>query len=496
MERNETQKVSSTLTPELSALDSFPLGTDGWRGVIGEGCTFEAIRRLAAAVGQLYPLWTPGDASRIVVGHDTRFFSPEFARAAAQELAATGIDVLLTDRPVPTPAVSFHVRREGLAGGIAITASHNPAPYNGLKIKAHFGGSAPPELYGEVDRAKARPGGPAARPGRVETLDLLAPYRERLSGLVELETIRGAGLRVLGDSMHGAAGLLLADILTRGSTRVIPLRADRDVLFGGIHPEPIAANLTETSDRLRAERCHLAVAWDGDADRLGVLDSSGRFVSPHRILALLILHAFRHRGLSGGIAKTFSTSLLIDRVAQRLGAPLLETPIGFKYVAELMNSGAAVAGGEESGGYAFAFHLPERDGVLSALLLIESLATERQDLEGALATLAAEFGEFAYARQDTYLPVEVIREFLEEVRRAPPSSIGGDAVTAVRDTDGVKYLFGFRGWLLHRLSGTEPMIRLYCEHEDARRVGEILEDTVERLTSFAARRGARPRTEM
>jgi phosphomannomutase len=475
---------------------SFPLGTDGWRGVIAEGCTFPAIRRLAAAVGHLYPRWNPGDVSRTVVGHDTRFFSPEFARSAADELAAAGIGVLLTDRPVPTPAVSFHVHRRGLAGGIAITASHNPAPYNGFKIKAHFGGSAPPELYAQVERESREDRRPADRMAGVETIDLLRPYREGLAALIDLEAIQAATLTVLADSMHGAAGSLLGDILDSGGTRVLPFRSERDVLFGGVHPEPIAANLSAASTRVREKGCDLGVAWDGDADRLGVLDRSGQFVSPHRILALLLLHAFRRRGLSGGIAKTFSTSLLIDRVAQKLGAPLVETPIGFKYVAELMNSGAAVAGGEESGGYAFAFHLPERDGVFNALLLIESLAMEGRDLGAALAELAAEFGEFAYARRDAYLPVELVRGFLEQVRRDVPSSVAGETVTGVRDTDGVKYLFGPHGWLLHRLSGTEPLIRLYCEHEDAQLVEKILDAAVKRLTDFASQRGARPRSEL
>src|SRR6185295_14929052 len=249
-----------------------------------------------------------------------------------------------------------------------------------------------------------------------------------------------------------------------------------------------AANLKASADRVRRDGFDLAVAQDGDADRLGVLDRRGEFVSPHRILALLLLHAFRRRGLSGGIARTFSTSLLIDRVAAALGSPVHETAIGFKYVAELMNAGAVVAGGEESGGYGFAFHLPERDGVLNALLLVESLAVSGRDLDRALAELAEEFGELAYGRRDVYMPVPAIAAFLEEVRDAPPREVAGEPVTGVRDLDGVKYLFGDRGWLLHRLSGTEPMIRLYCEHEDERLVGEILDEAAARLSDFTGRR--------
>jgi len=475
---------------------SFPLGTDGWRGVIAEGCTFESIRRLAHALTRVYSTRPRGDTRRIVVGHDTRFFSPEFARTAAEVFAAGGIDVLLTDRPIPTPAVSYHVRRLGLAGGVVITASHNPAPYNGFKIKAHFGGSAPPEFYEEVNQASDPGPAPLSASGRIERADLSSSYQEGLAALLDLRTIRGAGLTFLADAMHGAAGSLIVDIAAGGRTRALPFRAERDVLFGGVHPEPIAPHLSAAAQRLRASRCDLGVAFDGDADRLGVLDREGNFVSPHRVLALLLLHAFRRRGLKGGIAKTFSTSLLIDRVAERLGAPLQETPIGFKYVAELMNSGSAVAGGEESGGYAFAFHLPERDGIFNALLLIESLGIERRDLGAALAALATEFGEFAYARSDVYLPANVIEAFLEDVRRNPPSRVAGERVSRVQDLDGVKYSFGQRGWLLHRLSGTEEMIRLYCEHENAATVERILSEGVGRLAAFAAKRGAQPRAEL
>jgi phosphomannomutase len=471
-------------------MSGFPLGTDGWRGIIADGCTFESVERVAAAAAAVYPRFPGGgDARRVVIGYDTRFASPELARAAADVFARAGIAVLLADRPIPTPAVSHHVRRLGLAGGLAITASHNPAHYNGFKIKTSRGSSAPPELYEAVARAADGPATEAQEPAGIETVDLLSPYRDHLASLIRLDAIRSARLSVLADAMHGAAGTLVEDILSGGPTRVVSFRAERDALFGGVNPEPIASNLEAASRRLLDERCDLAVAQDGDADRLGVLDRRGRFVSPHRILALLLLHAFRRRGLSGGIARTFSTSLLIDRVAARLGAPLHETPIGFKYVAELMNSGDVVAGGEESGGYAFAFHLPERDGVFNALLLIESLAVGGRGLEEALDDLAAEFGSFAYGRRDVHLPVTLIGEFLAAVKAHPPAGVTGERVTEIRDLDGVKYILGERGWLLHRLSGTEPMIRLYCEHEEESAVERILDEAESRLRDFAAKRG-------
>jgi phosphomannomutase len=462
-------------------------GTDGWRGVIADDCTFGQIRRIAAATARYYLADPgPGDRTRIVVGHDPRFLSPEFARAAAEVFAEAGIDVLLTDRPIPTPAVSFHVKRLGLKGGIAITASHNPGRYNGFKVKAHFGGSAPPPAYAAIAAEADRPPPRAARPGRIDVADLAASYRERLASLVDLTAIRAARLSVLADAMHGAAGTLLPEILSGGALRAVSFHGERDPLFGGVHPEPIGANLGAAAERVRREGFDLAVAQDGDADRLGVLDAEGRFVSPHQVLALLLLHVFRNRGVSGGIAKTFSTSFQVDRIARALGVPLIETGIGFKHVAELMNRGEAVAGGEESGGYAFAFHLPERDGVLSALLLVESLAKTGRTLGQALEALASEFGSFAYGRRDLYLPVETVRRYVEDVLAHAPASLAGQAVTAIQDRDGVKYVFGERGWLLHRLSGTEPMLRLYCEHEDAGKMEEILDEGEARLNKFAA----------
>jgi phosphomannomutase len=466
-------------------------GTDGWRGVIADACTFEQIRRIARATARWYATDAgPGDATRIVVGHDPRFFSPEFARSASEVFAEAGIDVLLTDRPIPTPAVSYHVRELGLKGGIAITASHNPGHYNGFKIKAHFGGSAPPETYAAVAAEADRPPRRAPRPGRIDVENLRGGYAERLAALVDLTSIRSARLSVLADAMHGAAGTLLPELLSGGTLRTVSLRTSRDPLFGGVHPEPIAENLAAAAELVRSERLDLAVAQDGDADRLGVLDAGGRFVSPHQILALLLLHAFRRRGVAGGIAKTFSTSFLIDRIAASLGAPLIETGIGFKYVAELMNRGEAVAGGEESGGYAFGFHLPERDGVLSALLLLESLALSGHTLGQALDALAAEFGRFEYGRRDVRLPVELVRRYVSAVGTDPPASFAGEAITDVLDRDGVKYVFGQRGWLLHRLSGTEPMVRLYCEHEDGARMAAILDKAEDGLRRFA--QGPRP----
>jgi phosphomannomutase len=295
---------------------------------------------------------------------------------------------------------------------------------------------------------------------------------------VDLDAIRRAGLHVLFDAMHGATGTLLEEIVGGGHpTFVTTLRGARDPLFGGVSPEPIPAHLGASREALGRARFDVALASDGDGDRLGVLDSKGRFVTPHRILALLAESLTVRGRLSGGIAKTFSTSLLLDRVAARLGVPLFVTPIGFKHIAEKMMTGEVAIGGEESGGLGVSFHLPERDGVLSALLVLETIAHSGGPFDALLKKQDETYGSFAYGRRDLHLPIPLLRAFVAELEASPPARRAGQAVTGVAGLDGLKLLLGDRGWLLHRLSGTEPIIRIYAEHEDPAVVDALLEET-------------------
>jgi len=463
-------------------------GTDGWRGRIGRDLTFDSVRRVVSAAAA----WTidetnaePGDPWRIPIVFDTRFLSPELAAEAATLLASRGFGVLLSDRPVPTPCASWHVASRGLRAGLAITASHNPPLWNGVKVKSSFGGSATPATVDAIARALDRPV-PERAGGAVETLDLATPYRDALAALVDLDAIRRAGLRVLFDAIHGAAGALLEAVVGAGhSTAVVSLRANRDPLFGGVNPEPIPENLAASRQALASQRFDLVLASDGDGDRLGVLDSGGRFVTPHRILALLAESLTVRGRIRGGIGKTFSTSLLLDRVASRLGVPLHVTPVGFKHIAAKMLSGEVAIGGEESGGLGVAFHLPERDGLLSALLVLEAIAHSGGSLETIVARQDAAYGALAYGRRDLHLPAPVLRRFVESLRSDPPPSRCGERVTGVDDMDGVKLLLGSRGWLLHRLSGTEPVIRIYAEHEDPVLIGRLLDETQADLAKLA-----------
>jgi phosphomannomutase len=458
-------------------------GTDGWRGRIARDLTFESVGRVVAAAAA----WTiapenaeRGDPGTLVLVHDTRFLSPELARDAADLLSTRGFRVLLTDRPVPTPCASWHVVNRGLRTGLAITASHNPPDWNGVKVKSSFGGSATPGTYDAIARRADHPL-PGKAGGAVETADLATPYRDVLASLVDLDAIRKAGVRVLFDAIHGAAGTLLEEIVGAGHPTVVTtLRGERDALFGGVNPEPIPENLGAARKALASGPFDLALASDGDGDRLGVLDARGAFVTPHRILALLAESLTERGRIRGGIAKTHSTSLLIDRVAARLNVPLHVTPIGFKHIAEKMLSGEVAIGGEESGGLGVSFHLPERDGVLTALLVLEALAHAGTSLESAMARQDSTYGALFYGRRDLHLPMPVLEEFLARLRSGAPASVSGEKVTSVEDLDGVKLVFGSRGWLLHRLSGTEPIIRIYAEHEDPALPEELLTET-ERL---------------
>ena len=464
-------------------------GTDGWRGRIGRELTFESVARVVHAVAS----WSsspansdPGDAFSIPLVHDTRFLSRELAAESAARLAAKGFRVLLTDRPVPTPCASWHVRSRALRGGIAITASHNPPEWNGVKYKSWFGGSATAETYASIAGCADRP--LADRPGgRVDETDLLTPYAEAIAACVDLDAIRRAGLRVLWDAIHGASADLLSRILGEGHpTRVTTIRGEVNPSFGGVHPEPIPEHLGASVARLAAEPFDVALASDGDGDRLGVLAPDGTFVTPHRVLALLAESLARRGRIRGGIAKTFSTSLLLDRVAAKLGVPLHVTPIGFKWIAEKMLSGEVGIGGEESGGLGVSFFLPERDGVLSGLLLLEAVAHSGVSFRELLARQDREHGSFSYGRRDVRLPMPVLKAFVEGLASSPPERRAGASVTGVDTMDGVKLLFGGRGWLLHRLSGTEPILRVYAEHEDPAMVERLLGETAEALEALQA----------
>jgi phosphomannomutase len=451
-------------------------GTDGWRAVIADSFTFDNVRRVSDAIAvAARGLEPPPDVDRnaLAVGFDRRFLSREFAAVVAETLHAAGYRVLLANAPTPSQTISFTAHHRKLLGGIVVTASHNPARYNGLKFKAWYGGSALPETYAAIAAAlgqrDARGGGSVAEE------DLLDDYVAALRVHVDAGTI--GELAILHDAIHGVA----AGIPRRIVGNVTTIRGETNPSFGGVNPEPIPENLEAAREAMKTGRFDLAICNDGDADRLGILDARGDFVSPHKVISLLALYLVREKKMSGDIVKTFSTTRLIEKVARALGAGFHETPIGFKYVADLMLSRPVLIGGEESGGIGFGHFLPERDGILSGLLVAECIAHFGMPLADVVAQMEEELGRLYYDRRDLHRPMERCARLIERVRAGELDALLGGAVTTREETDGVKLNFADGSWILFRKSGTEPIIRIYCESPDEGRVQAMLDAAVREL---------------
>jgi phosphomannomutase len=456
-------------------------GTDGWRGVMAEDFTFDGVRAVAQAVADL--IHEEGrSGSPVPVGHDVRFLSRRFAETVAGVLEGNGIATILPDTPTTSPMVSCQVVAAAAPLGICVTASHNPPQYNGLKVKAAFGGSAPPEL---TARLEALVGRRSPRLGRAPDRrhPFLPAYVPRLAAVVDLETIRRSPLRIVVDSMHGAGGRILEGLLRGGRARVSTLRGDPDVLFGGVAPEPRPENLKRLGLEVVRRRAHLGIATDGDADRIGVCDETGRVVSPLHVFALLALHLLETKGWRGGIARTFANTLVAETIARRHGLPFYDLPIGFKHIARLMLEQDILIGGEESGGIGVKRYLPERDGILIGLLLAEMLSTGGRRLGRRLAALAEAYGAYSYRRVDLPMPVEEGARAVGRIRMRPPARLGGLVVKGIDTLDGVKLQFGEEGWILFRPSGTEPLLRVYCEAKGAARVDRLIRSGLARLRS-------------
>jgi phosphomannomutase len=450
-------------------------GTDGWRAVIADQYTFENVRlvtdAIAVAARDLQP---PPEVDRnlLVVGHDRRFLSREFAETVSERLRASGYRVLLSNAPTPSQCISFTAHHRRALGGVVVTASHNPASYNGLKFKGWYGGSALPEMYGAIARNLGKAG--TREGGSVEADDFLADYVDALRSRVSV----ASAIRILHDPIHGVAAGIPARVIGRDVTTI---RGETNPSFGGVNPEPIPDNLRLSREAMQSGRFDLAICNDGDSDRLGILDERGEFVSPHKIIALLALYLVRHRGRSGEIVKTFSTTRLVEQVANGLGATLHETPIGFKYVADLMLTRPVLIGGEESGGIGFGDFLPERDGILSGLLVAECIGAFGRPLSVIIAEMEQEFGALHYDRRDVHRPQSSIDRLIARVQAGQLDGAFGAKFVRREEMDGVKLNFADGSWLLFRKSGTEPIIRIYCESPDAALVRSMLDQAVAEL---------------
>ncbi len=458
-------------------------GTDGWRAIIAEEFTFENVRYCAQAVADY--LHHAGQArDGLVVGYDTRFASDRFAAAVAEVAAANDVPVYLCNRPEPTPVVSYSVLDRKAGGGVVITSSHNPAPYNGFKYKPEYAGSASPEIVAKLEErirmhqasgdVHRLPLAEAQRQGRVETIDARVPYMAQMGRLVDLERLCRSGLTVVHDAMYGAGIGYFAELLHGGVT-VEGLHDTVNPNFPGLHgPEPIPPNVDQLLATVRERGADLGLATDGDADRIGLVDEQGRFVNQLEVYALLLLYLLEVRGLRGPAVRSLTSTSMADRLGQRFGIPVYETPVGFKYVGPKMLAEHAILGGEESGGYGFQGHIPERDAVLAGLYLLDLRVQKGQPLSEIVRYLHEVAGPSYYDRDDVHFPAKEREAIVDRVNAGAPASIAGLKVERIDDMEGRKFYLEDGSWLLIRFSGTEPLLRIYTETTSPERVRQIL----------------------
>lgn len=455
-------------------------GTDGWRGVIAREFTFDNLSTVAqATMDYMHKAGVAGDG--LVIGYDRRFLSREFAQRVAEIAAGNNIRVWLTEDFAPTPAVSWAVHLHQAGAGIMITASHNPAIYNGFKIKEAFGGSARPatttiiEAQVATNAASDRkilsiPFAAAVAAGQVVLFDACGDYYAQLQRYVDLDLIRRAGIQFVVDPMFGA-GSGAFPLLLPGCTEQ---HGEHNPGFGGRPPEPIEEHLQELSAAVKNGPFRLGLALDGDADRIGAVDESGDFFSSHMIFTVLLRHLFERKGLRGGVVKTVSTTRMIDLLAAKFGLTLFETPIGFKHICELMLDNDILMGGEESGGLGVKGHIPERDGILMGLLLLEATAMTGKGLREMLNETMDEIGHFYYRRIDLQIEQTAKERLIEQLKTGGTAEIAGRAVVDTNFADGFKFIFDTGDWLLIRPSGTEPVLRLYSEASSQAEVERLL----------------------
>ncbi len=451
-------------------------GTDGWRAVIADTFTFDNVRLLAQAVADSIHRQHQGDsAPEVVVGFDTRFLSDRFAIDVARVLAANGIVAWLTRTDAPTPAISYNVKAKGADAGIVITASHNPPRYNGFKLKAAYGGSATAEQCAlvEADLARIQAAGRSPKladyeraiaDGMIRRFDPAWAYYEHLGTLVDIDRISECELNIVADAMWGAGRGAFTSLFARSRSHVTEIRGALNPGFGGIHPEPILRNLNELVAAVQRAQADVGLATDGDADRIGAINALGSFVDPHHVFALVLRHLVEAKGQRGDVVKTVSTTFMIDTLAQKYGLKVRETPVGFNYIADLMMRSDVLIGGEESGGISIRGHIPEGDGILMGLLLLEVMAYNKAPLHEIIADLQKNFGPAHYARIDTKLAQQKPKQqVVQMIVDHAPTTIAGETVQRVDTLDGVKFYMADSSWLLIRPSGTEPILRVYAE---------------------------------
>jgi len=456
-------------------------GTDGWRGLIADDFTFENVGRVAGAIAS-YVLKNE-DASRgIVIGYDTRFASQRAARVVADVIAGAGIPAQLANDYVPTPAVSYNVKKIGAAGGVMVTSSHNPFNWNGVKFKGHFGGSATPVIMKKIEEELAAAAMPTGKAGKIEEADLTTPYVARVCEFVDLDAIAKANFYFTIDSMYGSGRGILPMIFSNHGIRYVAIRQELNPLFPGINPEPIEPHVALAQKTVVENKCHAGFVTDGDADRIGAVAEDGTFVDSHKCFAVLLRWLLERKKWPGDVVRAFNTTRMLDRIAAKHNRKLHETSIGFKYIADLMMEREIVIGGEESGGIGYSRYLPERDGILNALMLANVMAEEGKPLGQLVADLQQEFGPHYYGRRDMHIAEDQKQGAIRRAQSDHTTRLGPYAVLRKENLDGIKFFLdapndgnGADAWVLFRASGTEPLLRIYSEAASPKLVEEILQ---------------------
>ncbi len=457
-------------------------GTDGWRAVIAQDFTFANVARVAQAVADYYK-GKEGE-KKLVVGYDTRFLSREFAELVAEVLSANDLPVILSRQDLPTQCISFAIQSEKLAGGVMVSASHNPPKFNGIKIRESFGGSAPPQVTRQIEalldksEIKRVPLKEAEKKGLLKRKDIIEGYLKKVRSFLDQDLIKKAHLKVIHDPMFGVGDGLIEKILATSRCQVLTIHPKYNPGFGGLAPEPIEENLQDLKIKVKEEKADLGLATDGDADRAGVVNDKGEYLTPHQVFSLLLLYLVEERGLRGGVAKTVSLGYQPERIAEDFGLSLYEVPVGFKYVCDKMLEKDILFGGEESGGYGYRGHLMERDGILSCLLFVEMLTRLQKPLSRILKEMEARFGASFFKRVDFEKSVVDKEKMIKALSLSSLSSLGGVPVREVKTLDGIKFVMDDGSWLLIRPSGTEPKVRVYAEAPGKAELKRIMDQGV------------------
>jgi phosphomannomutase len=456
-------------------------GTDGWRAVIAEDFTFANVERVAQAAADFWAANSvPGTEKKIIVGYDRRFLSDEFGRRTAEVLAGNGFQVVLAPDPTPTPSISYAVKDLRAVGGVMITASHNPAIFNGFKLKSHFGGSAEPAACQAVedllDRnpVRATPLDAGVKAKQITIKDVRPAHYAALKKLVDFKLIANSGLRFAHEALFGVGAGCFDQLLAGTTCKVTTLNGAYDPLFGGINPEPIKKNYGRSSAYLKKHPHDICLVTDGDADRVGGMDGHGNYLSTHQLICLLLRHFVLNRKARGRVVKALTTTSMVDKMCAAYGLEMVETGVGFKYIAAEMIKGGVLLGAEESGGIGFPGHIPERDGIAAGLMLLEMLATERVPVTKLIAGLEKRFGPHRYGRIDMHFPLEKRGALMDFLQANPPAKLLRSPLDAVKAFDGVKFISKDTSWLMLRGSGTEPILRIYAESASEANVEKLL----------------------